>query len=352
MGYIVLLIVICLIIEGVFFISRKLDEDKEKRQEKDEKIIIEFKSLGKVLYILFGTMCIIAIISSVRQYIQGQTELSTIFIWVMLFGISFLLGGMFFEKVIFKNEYVLHRNRFGFYKIFLLSELEFYCCNDQWTAFKNEKKAFNVPSGVLSNYYYLYRVNNIQWIDLDNLSIEKMKADGLLDKPYIVKIINYNKIQEPKVFRVMQYIGSLFTGSFCIVFLNVTFQKEDASQIAVLIVLVVIFLIITLWLLNEATKIIKLDENSFSLSRFFIFKKYYRYKEIELIEIKTSTDSFAFNPTTGGPRRIYTIYDPNMFPLVSFTENSTNIRELYNKWKDATKSKEDKKKNKKKGSYE
>ena len=154
MGYIVLLIIIFLIIEGVFFVSRKLDENKEKRQEKDEKIIIEFISLGKVLYILFDAMCIIAIVSSVRQYIQGQTDLSTIIIWGVLFGIAFLLGGMFFEKVIFDNEYVLHRNRFGFKKKYLLSALEFYCCNDQWIAFKNEKKAFNVPSGVFSNCHY------------------------------------------------------------------------------------------------------------------------------------------------------------------------------------------------------
>lgn len=325
--YIIIYFVINLFLKVIFIVGDFIDNTKNKN-----RTVFHFTARYNFFVILIGIVALLFFGGCTyfcwMDCVAGKEDFSTVFVFLFFDMLILLYLLAFSVSVRFKEFHIIYTNMFGFKKKYLIEELEFVSYKNDLRAYKEGKKAFSFPATIFcTNSYGVFQTlqGNSNYIDIDCFSKSELKKKGWLDKPYIQRLLNYNKIQEPKEIRIMQYVGSVPVLGFAILILYSGMHRVEIEQNIAALIMGLFFCGIGMYLLNEATKKITLYEDEFEISRFWIFKKIYKYSDIGNVEVKTVD---GFNPQTGGKRRVFIIRSKSNWPLIKFTEMSSNIREI------------------------
>lgn len=328
--YIIIYFVINLFLKVIFTVGDFIDNTRNKN-----RAAFHFTARYNFFIILIGIVALLFFGGCTyfcwMDCVAGKEDFSTVYVFLVFDALILLYLLAFSVSVRFEEFYIIYTNMFGFKKKYRMEDLEFVSYKNDIRAYKDGKKVFNFPASIFcTNSYEVFQVldGNSNYIDIDCFSKTELKKKGWLDKPYIQKLLNYNKIQEPKEIRIMQYIGAPFLLGFAGVMFSAGLYRVEIEQRIAIWIAFLFFTGLGMYLLNEATKKITLYKDEFEISRFWIFKKMYKYADIGKVEVKTVD---GFNPQTGGKRKVFIVRSKTNWPLIKFTEMSSNIYEIRNR---------------------
>lgn len=319
--YIMLVAIVYFIVIGIPVIIGRVTDKRVIDSHRKEEYVIQYngfmKGLMGVGFILFTFGTVLCGV----QVLEGKEDVSVFLLWLFVFTLptGFVFLTTLLQKLSFVDDVVIYRNLFGFCKKYAIEELEIYSFKKNIYAYKNGKKVFSICDDATQTVKtghnkgkYLKKIHSI------NSNIAKLsKTLNLLEKPYVLKLIKFGKVQtcteDKVVFFIMLGIG--IAGGIMLLLW--------AKPLKAIILLDTFILLYCLMIFDYISKTITMsyEEDEFTVSKFYVLKKKYRYSDIE-IKIKGNWNGF----------QIYEI-KKGFWKIMQFSEKDPNIEDFYFTWK-------------------